>query len=133
MTDISPDDIFNISSDDISNQLSNDRLGDEELEKSAPLTEALFYILLAVHTPNHGYGIIQNITDMTHGRLILGPGTLYGAINSMQLKDWIQLYSEDKESRKKKEYLITDRGKEVFHKELVRLEELVQNAYKIQS
>lgn len=98
---------------------------------NVPLTEALFYILLAVRTPNHGYGIIQDVGEMTGGRVILGPGTLYGAVNSMLSKGWISLYSEDKESRKKKEYLITTIGKEVFKNEVKRLNELVENAKKM--
>ncbi|MHC1721730.1 MAG: PadR family transcriptional regulator [Aminipila sp.] len=102
------------------------------MDKNMPLTEALFYILLAVRKPNYGYGIIQDVTEMTQGRLILGPGTLYGAINSMVSKGWIKLYSEDKESRKKKEYLITDIGKEVFDGEVSRLEELVRNSKKME-
>jgi DNA-binding PadR family transcriptional regulator len=98
------------------------------LDNILPLTEALFYILLAVRMPNHGYGIIQDVSEMTNGRVTLGPGTLYGAINSLLTKGWISLYSEDKESRKKKEYLITDTGKEVFEYEVKRLNELVENA-----
>lgn len=98
------------------------------MEKNTPLTEALFYILLAVRKPNHGYGIIQEIEELTKGRVILGPGTLYGAIQSLVKKGWIDIYSEDKESRKKKEYLITDEGKKAFEEELKRLEELVANA-----
>lgn len=39
---------------------------------------------------------------MTDGRVNLGPGTLYGAINSLLDKGWIELYSEEKQSRKKK-------------------------------
>lgn len=102
------------------------------MNKDLPLTEALFYILLAVRKPNHGYGIIQEVLEMTKGRLDLGPGTLYGAINSMLEKGWIRLYSEDKESRKKKEYLITEYGEAVFYKEVNRLEELVENAKKLE-
>ena len=98
------------------------------MDNTIPLTEALFYILLAVRKPNHGYGIIQEISEITNSRLILGPGTLYGAINSMQAKGWITLFSEDKASRKKKEYLITIAGKEVFNKEVERLKELLNNA-----
>nr|MCR5390105.1 PadR family transcriptional regulator [Lachnospiraceae bacterium] len=49
-------------------------------EKELPLTEAIFYILLALRHPNHGYGIIQEVESMTSGRLVLGAGTLYGAI-----------------------------------------------------
>lgn len=47
-----------------------------------PLTEALFYILLAARRPIHGYGIIQEVAEMTGGRVNLGPGTLYGAIST---------------------------------------------------
>ncbi|MCB2290957.1 PadR family transcriptional regulator [Clostridium sp. CS001] len=101
------------------------------MENNTPLTEALFYILLAVHTPNHGYGIIQAVSEMTDKRVTLGPGTLYGAINSMLSKGWLNLYSEDKESRKKKEYLITDAGKEIFKNEVTRLNELIKNAKNI--
>lgn len=101
------------------------------MDNSTPLTEALFYILLAVRTPNHGYGIIQDVSDMTDGRVTLGPGTLYGAINSMLTKGWISLYSEDKESRKKKEYLITNTGKQIFQNEVKRLNELIKNATKM--
>ena len=98
------------------------------MENNIPLTEALYYILLSVRKPNHGYGIIQEIDSITNSRVILGPGTLYGAINSMLTRGWIKLYSEDKSSRKKKEYLITDDGKEIFQKEVDRLNELLCNA-----
>lgn len=97
-------------------------------ERDNPLTEAVFYILLALRKPNHGYGIIQEVQVLTNGRLTLGAGTLYGAIQTLQKKDWIQIYSVDTESRKKKEYIITDRGKEVFREEQRRLKELLQNS-----
>ncbi len=98
------------------------------MDKNLPLTEALFYILLAVRKPNHGYGITQEVEELTGGRVPLGPGTLYGAIQSLVKKDWIRIYSEDTESRKKKEYLITDEGRAVFEAERARLNELVKNA-----
>ena len=72
--------------------------------------------------------ITQEIEELTHGRVTLGPGTLYGAIQSLVKKDWIRIYSEDTESRKKKEYLITDEGRAVFNAEKERLNELVKNA-----
>jgi len=103
-----------------------------DLENSAPLTEALFYILLVLRNPSHGYGIIQEISEMTGGRVVLGPGTLYGAINSMLSKEWIRLYSEEKESRKKKEYLITERGLKVFNQEVKRLSELLENSKRME-
>ena len=83
-------------------------------EKETPLTEAFFYILLALRRPNHGYGVIQEVEELTKGRVVLGAGTLYGALQTMQKRGWIRIYSQDTESRKKKEYIITDTGRSVF-------------------
>lgn len=98
------------------------------MQKDLPLTEGVFYILLALKKPNHGYGIIQDIQHMTDGRLVLGAGTLYGAINTMLDKGWIKLFSEEVASRKKKEYIITSIGKEILKFETERLEELIRNS-----
>lgn len=97
------------------------------MEKNTPLTEAYVYILLAVRKPNHGYGIIQEIARLTEGRVVLGPGTLYGAIQTMSAKGWIRIYSEETDSRKKKEYIITDLGRAIFEEEKKRLRELLRN------
>ncbi len=98
------------------------------MDKDIPLTEAIYYILLAVRRPNHGYGIIQEISRMTNSRVNLGPGTLYGAIQTLVRKGWLNIYSEETESRKKKEYLITETGKSAFRAETARLKELLDNA-----
>ncbi|MBQ6850787.1 MAG: helix-turn-helix transcriptional regulator [Oscillospiraceae bacterium] len=89
-----------------------------------PLTEAVYYILLSVITPLHGYGIIQKVKEMSDGRLVLAAGTLYGAINNLLAKGWIATAGEDE---RKKEYIITESGRTVLEKELGRLEELVKN------
>lgn len=94
--------------------------------KSGALTEVTFYILLSLYTPKHGYAVMQFIEEKTDGRLALGAGTLYGALNSLQDKGWIAP-CRDSEGRKK-EYLITTQGKEIAEKELVRLNELVSIA-----
>lgn len=98
------------------------------MANNIPLTETFFYILLSLREPNHGYGIIQEVSELTKGRVQLGPGTLYGAINSMLSKGWIVLHSVEKTSRKKKEYRITEQGKQVFKEEIVRLNELITNS-----
>lgn len=98
------------------------------MDKNVPLTEAIFYILLSVRKPNHGYGIIQEVEKLTEGRVILGPGTLYGAIQTMTARGWIRIYSAETDSRKKKEYVITETGMRIFAEEKKRLEELLANA-----
>lgn len=120
---------YNTSHSDISQyDIYISKKGAIILEKNIPLTEALFYILLAVRKPNHGYGITQEVEELTNKRVSLGPGTLYGAIQSLVKKGWIRIYSEDTESRKKKEYLITEEGRLVFNEEVKRLNELLHNA-----
>ena len=94
------------------------------------LTEAVYYILLSLLTPRHGYGIMQNAELLSGGRVKLAAGTLYGAINSLLEKGWITALPEEKDSRKK-EYSITEEGKVVLKAELARLQELVANGTRI--
>ena len=94
------------------------------------LTEALFYILLSLVKNNHGYGIMQNVQQLSNGRITLAAGTLYGAINTLLDKGWIEALPEVKESRKK-EYIITDEGLLVLKAEISRLEELLTNGKNI--
>ena len=98
-----------------------------DIMNEQPLTESLYYILLSVVNPNYGYGIMENINKLTNGRINMGAGTLYGAIKILLDKKYIELYSEEKESRKKKEYFITNKGRKVLEEEIKRLEELVKN------
>ncbi|MBE5796950.1 MAG: PadR family transcriptional regulator [Clostridiales bacterium] len=90
------------------------------------LTEAVYYILLSLLQPMHGYGIMQNVERLSGGRLRLAAGTLYGAISTMQEKGWIMAAGAEADSRKK-EYVITDAGKGVLRAEYMRLRELVEN------
>ena len=94
------------------------------------LTEAVYYILLSLLTPRHGYGIMQNAEMLSGGRVKLAAGTLYGAINSLLEKGWIMGLPGEKDSRKK-EYVITENGKTVLQAELQRLKELVENGMRI--
>lgn len=99
-------------------------------DKNTPLTEAVYYILLSVVQPVHGYGIIQNVKEKSGGRLVLAPGTLYGAITNLLAKGWIETINEDEASRKK-DYIITADGMAVLKAELNRLEELLKNGREI--
>jgi DNA-binding PadR family transcriptional regulator len=90
------------------------------------LTEAVYYILLSMLEPIHGYAVMQNIEKLTNGRVTLGAGTLYGAINTLLEKHWICAVNSAGDSRKK-EYIITDLGRKILQHELVRIEELLVN------
>lgn len=97
---------------------------------SGALTESVFYILLRLHQPTHGYALMKDIAEMTSGRVNLGAGSLYGALDTLQKKGWIKALDEYPQDRRI-EYIITDTGKQFFEKELFRLEEMLQNAEKV--
>lgn len=97
--------------------------------KSGALTEVTFFILLSLYKPNHGYGIMQFIEEKTNGRLNLGAGSLYGAINTLNEKNWIKPYGSDE--IRKKDYIITSLGKEIAEIEVKRLSEVLTIANQI--
>lgn len=101
----------------------------ESSERGA-LTEAVYYILLSLFVPMHGYGIMQNVKDLSCERVNLGAGTLYGAINTLLEKNWIRLLETEKDTRKK-QYVITPLGRAMVQEEISRLKELVANGEQI--
>jgi DNA-binding PadR family transcriptional regulator len=91
--------------------------------KGGALTETTFLVLLAVYKPNHGYGMMQFIEQATHGRVVLGAGTLYGAIQTLVAKKWITPVGGDGHANRK-DYRITEAGRKAAEEELKRLEEV---------
>lgn len=91
--------------------------------QESPLTETALLILLAMYKPNHGYGVMQFVEEKTNGRVVFGPGTLYGAINNLAKKKWI-IQCVDTEGDRKKVYVITNLGKEQVQMELERMKEV---------
>ncbi len=99
-------------------------------DNKTALTEAVYYILLSIyHEPLHGYAMMQRINELSKGRVNLGPGTLYGALNTMIDKQWI--IGVESYSDKKKDYAITALGKQIVDIEVRRLSELLENGKRI--
>ena len=67
------------------------------------LTESTYYILLSLYHPQHGYGIMQQTEQLSGGRVHLAAGTLYGALNSLCEKGWMQQLVANGESILKEE------------------------------
>jgi DNA-binding PadR family transcriptional regulator len=94
------------------------------MEDNTPLTEGVYYILLSLYEPRHGYGIMQFVSELSNGRVELGAGTIYGAIKTLVKRKWIVPFDADE---RKKEYVITDAGKLIVEYEIKRLFELHNN------
>ena len=41
------------------------------------LTPQMYYVLLVLHQPMHGYEIMNEITKITNGEITVGAGSLY--------------------------------------------------------
>ncbi len=88
------------------------------------MTEAMYYVLLALTEPDHGYGLMGRIRELTGGRVVMGPGTLYGLLTKLRKEGYILLSEED---NRRKTYLITDEGKRALLDEYRRLKRLVED------
>ncbi len=93
-----------------------------------PMTETGFYILLCLKQPNHGYGIVQKVEQMTDGEIKLSPGTMYGSLSKME-KDGVIRFVREEEKRKI--YQVTALGTEVLDLELKRIKRLYKNSMEI--
>jgi DNA-binding PadR family transcriptional regulator len=98
-----------------------------------PLTPAVFHILLAIADgERHGYGIMQEVSARTGGKVILGPGTLYGTINRMLESGLIAESGERSDpalnAERRRYYRITSKGWSAAAAEAERLQELLRVA-----
>jgi DNA-binding PadR family transcriptional regulator len=96
--------------------------------KHLPLTEATYYIMLALEAPLHGYGVMQKVEQMSEGVVRVGPGTLYGAFSTLEREGLIAMVDEQE---RRKSYLLTEKGKQVLREQLHRLEVMVRNGRRI--
>jgi DNA-binding PadR family transcriptional regulator len=101
-----------------------------DLEKHLPLTPAVFLILLALSDGDkHGYAIMRVVKETTGGQMVLGPGTLYGAIKRLQRESLITEsdYRPDPgiDDARRRYYELTELGRRVLVAESERLASLV--------
>ncbi len=93
------------------------------LNKYLPLTESTAYILLALTEPLHGYGVMQKVKVVSENTVNIGPGTLYGALSSLEVQGLIVKAGE---TDRRKMYVTTDKGRQLLAEHLRRLEILVK-------
>jgi len=86
-------------------------------KKYIPMTETIYYTLLSVKVPRHGYAIMQYVEELTKGRLILGTGTLYTMLGRLQTDGVIATHPLEG----KKAYQLTEAGLKLLLEETERL------------
>lgn len=91
-------------------------------EQLQTLTEPMYYTLLALTKPRHGYDVMQNITALTNSRISVGAGTLYSLLSRFEAEGIIEQTAVD---GRRKIYLLTEKGRGLLDEEYQRLQQLV--------
>lgn len=88
-----------------------------------PLTETVYYILLALIHPAHGYLIMSRVEELSAGQVRLAPGTLYGALETLGKQRLIaRVHSDDP---RRKVYQITGTGSDVLAQDTQRMADMI--------
>lgn len=103
-------------------------MDDKLRKKYCPMTETIFYTLLALLEPNHGYGIMKFVKELTNERVKLGTGTLYTMLGRLVEDKVISVVNENDG---KKTYHITEDGRELLYLEMIRLRQQCENGERI--
>ncbi len=101
----------------------------ERVEADLPLTEVTYFILLSLAPQTkHGYAIMKDVRLLSHDRVVLSTGTLYGALKRLLEQAWIERVDEpkmDETGRPRKVYALTPVGRRMLGAEITRLKSLV--------
>ncbi len=97
--------------------------------ETKPLTEPVLLILLSLaDKPRHGYALMKDIESLSHGRVRLSTGTLYGALRRLLEATWIERFEQEDTSREKQAYRLTPAGRKQLRHELDRMRQLTRAA-----
>ena len=90
-----------------------------------PMTEPMYYVLLTLMRPNHGYQLMQSIQQVSNNRIQIGPGTLYGVLTRMEKDGLIMIVGND---GRRKTYEITTTGEQALRTEYKRLQTVIADS-----
>jgi DNA-binding PadR family transcriptional regulator len=103
------------------------------IEKTAPLTPAMFHVMLALADgETHGYAILKEVEENTGGEVTLSTGTLYGIIKRLlgdgMIEESRQRRPAPGEDSRRRYYRLTRRGQRVAVAEAERMEKVLAMA-----
>lgn len=88
-------------------------------EKFQTLTEQMFYILLCLREERCGADIMSEVSAVTEGRVVVGPGTLCNLLEQFLHDGMIE---ETGARGRRRSYRLTDRGRLLLREEYDRLQ-----------
>ena len=82
--------------------------------------------------PSYGYAIVKELNDRSEGILKLGEGTIYPVLHRLEEKKLLaSKWSTAENSRKRKYYRLTPKGKKAFANNLQQWQMLTQIMHKV--
>jgi len=101
-------------------------------ESLQTLTEPMYYVLLSVNKPLCGIEIMDAVKTLSHGRVEIGPGTLYTMLAKFEENKFIEPFEDpDQVSSKRKSYKITPAGRNRLIEEYERINRLAEDGKQI--
>lgn len=102
-------------------------------DRHLPLTPVVFHSLVALaEGPRHGYAVAQEVEAVSHGRIRMGPGTLYGSLQRMRddglVEDAPNPGEDAAHAERRRYYRLTPHGRAVLRAETERLGAVVRLA-----
>ncbi len=95
------------------------------------MTPAVFHVLLALTAgERHGYAILKDILERTHGKVRMQAGTLYGTLQRLLDLGWVQEVDapDDEVDARRRYYRLAREGRDALRAEVARMDELVKVA-----
>ena len=86
------------------------------------LSEPMYFILLALTKPMHGYEIMQTVSIISSDRVKVGAGTLYALLTRFENEEIILRVNDD---GRRKTYALTEKGHRLLNREYERLKESI--------
>ena len=91
-------------------------------EQLQTLSEPMYFTLLSLIRPMHGYEIMQTVSVISGGRVKVGAGTLYALLTRFEKEEIILRLSDN---GRRKTYMITEKGRNLLDREYARLKDSI--------
>ena len=97
---------------------------DIDFSRYLPLSEATFYVLVALDKPLHGYAIMQKVEPISEGNVVIGPGTLHGVFTTLEKQG---LIDKVRKEERRRIYALTPAARQVLVEQVRRTAIMLRN------
>lgn len=89
----------------------------------------LIVLTLLSKKPTHGYEIMKEVKEKTHGSVRLTSGGVYRILQDLEESEYVQGERDSQNRRKRKTYKITDKGRVILERALTKESQLASSMH----